>query len=77
VLVEGGGVTVSAFLHAEVLDTLYLTTAPLLIGDGVPGLRFSGHDSLSRALRPQVHRYQLGDDVCTEITLSGRASRSV
>ena len=77
VLVEGGGVTVSAFLHAGLLDRLYLTTAPLLIGDGVPGIRFTGEDSLSKALRPPVRRYQLGEDVCTEIALSGTASRSV
>jgi len=77
VLVEGGGVTVSTFLHAGLLDRLYLTTAPLLIGEGVPGIRYSGADSLSQALRPPVRRYQLGDDVCTEITLSGSANRSV
>ncbi|MGB7448398.1 MAG: GTP cyclohydrolase II [Ornithinimicrobium sp.] len=76
VLIEGGGVTVSGFLHARLLDTLYLTTAPLLIGDGVPGIRFVGHDALSQALRPRVRRYQLGDDVCTEVTFSGRATRS-
>jgi GTP cyclohydrolase II len=77
VLVEGGGVTVSGFLHAGLLDRLYLTTAPLLIGDGVPGIRFRGQDSLSEAMRPPVRRYRLGDDVCTEIALSGSASRSV
>ena len=40
VLVEGGGVTVSRFLEAGALDRLMVTTAPLLVGDGVPGLRF-------------------------------------
>ncbi|MGB5952052.1 MAG: GTP cyclohydrolase II [Ornithinimicrobium sp.] len=77
VLVEGGGRTVSAFHDAGLLDRLYLTTAPLLIGDGVPGLRFAGHDSLDQAIRPSVRRYALGEDICTEIDLGGRASMSM
>ena len=76
ILVEGGGETVSAFLSAGVLDRFYLTTAPLLIGDGIPGIRFDGCDSLPEALRPAVRRYALGDDICTEITLGGKASTS-
>lgn len=76
ILVEGGGETVSAFLRAGVLDRLFLTTAPLLVGDGIPGIRFDGSDSLQDALRPSVRRYALGDDICTEITLAGKASTS-
>jgi GTP cyclohydrolase II len=70
VLVEGGGRTVSAFLDAGVLDRLYVTTAPMLIGDGVPGIRFDGAERLSGALRPTVRRFLLGDDVCTELWLT-------
>jgi GTP cyclohydrolase II len=70
VLVEGGGRTVSAFLDAGVLDRLYVTTAPMLIGDGVPGIRFDGAELLSGALRPTVRRFLLGDDVCTELWLT-------
>lgn len=76
VLIEGGGVTVSRFLDAGVLDRLYLTSAPLLIGDGVPGVRFDGDDSLSKAIRPTVRRFQLGEDVCSEIDFTGNAIRS-
>ncbi len=68
VLVEGGGRTVSGFLAAGTLHRLYLTTAPLLIGDGVPGIRFPGADHLSGALRAPVRRFVLGDDLCTELT---------
>lgn len=68
VLVEGGGRTVSGFLAAGTLDRLYLTTAPLLIGDGVPGIRFPGADHLSGALRAPARRFVLGDDLCTELT---------
>ena len=66
VLVEGGGLTVSRFLRADCLDRLFLTTAPLLVGDGVAGIRFNGTDALSGALSAPVRRFLLGDDVCTE-----------
>ncbi|MFI7483435.1 RibD family protein [Kocuria sp. M1R5S2] len=68
VLVEGGGRTVSRFLEAGTLHRLYLTTAPMLIGDGVPGIRFRGADHLSQALRAPARRFELGDDLCTELT---------
>ena len=71
VLVEGGGRLVSAFVQAGVVDRLYLTTAPLLIGDGVPGLRVGGTDRLADALRPPVRRWVLGEDVVTELDLTG------
>jgi 3,4-dihydroxy 2-butanone 4-phosphate synthase/GTP cyclohydrolase II len=74
VLVEGGGVTVSAFLAAHALDRLFLTTAPLLIGDGVPGVRFAGTDLLRDALRVPVRRFVLGEDVCTELDLRAAAA---
>lgn len=71
VLVEGGGVTVSRFLQADALDRLLVTTAPLLVGDGVPGLRFEGRDRLADALRAPSRRFMLGDDVCMELDLAG------
>jgi 3,4-dihydroxy 2-butanone 4-phosphate synthase / GTP cyclohydrolase II len=74
VLVEGGGVTVSQFLEAGVLDRLLVTTAPLLVGDGVPGLRFEGRDRLADALRVPSRRFLLDDDVCVELDLTGPAS---
>ena len=70
VLVEGGGRLVSAFLAAGVLDRLWLTTAPLLIGNGVPGIRFTGPDRLADALRAPVRRYVMGDDICCEFDLA-------
>ena len=70
VLVEGGGVTVSRFLHDGVLDRLFLTSAPLLVGDGVPGIRFDGDDRLSGALSAPIRRFVLGDDVCSEFNFA-------
>lgn len=72
VLVEGGGVTVSRFLAAGALDRLMVTTAPVLVGDGVPGLRFEGRDRLADALRGPSRRFVLGDDTCVELDLASR-----
>lgn len=69
VLVEGGGVTVSRFLAAGALQRLYLTLAPLIIGDGVPGLRFPGATRMREALRAPLRRFVLGDDTLFELDL--------
>lgn len=78
VLVEGGGRLVTAFVEAGVVDRLYLTTAPVLIGEGVPGLRPAGTDRLADALRPPVvRRWFAGEDVVTELDLTAaRAATS-
>lgn len=70
VLVEGGGITVSRFVSARALDRLLVTTAPLLVGDGVPGLRFPGPDRLADAIRAPARRFVSGDDICVELDLS-------
>lgn len=69
VLVEGGGVTVSRFLAAGALHRLYVTVAPLILGDGVPGLRFPGAPRMRDALRAPVRRFTLGDDTLFELDL--------
>jgi riboflavin-specific deaminase-like protein len=69
VLVEGGGVTVSRFLVAGLLSRLYVTVAPLILGDGVPGLRFPGTAKMSDALRAPVRRFALDDDTLFELDL--------
>lgn len=73
VLVEGGGKTVSSFLAAGLLDRLFLTVAPVLIGDGVPGIRFEGSPVMAEALRTPFRRYTFGEDICTEFVLSDAA----
>jgi riboflavin-specific deaminase-like protein len=69
VLVEGGGVTVSRFLAAGALHRLYLTVAPVLLGDGVPGLRFPGTARMRDALRAPMRRADLGQDTLFEFDL--------
>lgn len=76
VLVEGGGITVSRFLRAGCLDRLFLTSAPILVGDGVPGIRFEGADALSGALSAPVRRFILGDDVCAEFNFAAARTAS-
>lgn len=70
VLVEGGGVTVSRFLAAGALHRLYVTVAPLILGDGVPGLRFRGTARMREALRAPARRFTLGDDTLFELDLT-------
>lgn len=69
VLVEGGGVTVSRFLREGALHRLYVTVAPVIVGDGIPGLRFPGPDRMRDALRAPVRRFALGDDALFEFDL--------
>ncbi len=70
VLVEGGGRTVSRFLEAGCLDRLYVTTVPVLLGDGVPGVRVPPVQRIADAARRRSRRHVLGDDVCTELILT-------
>ncbi|GAO07709.1 riboflavin biosynthesis bifunctional protein RibG [Streptomyces lydicamycinicus] len=69
VLIEGGGVTVSRFLHERALHRLYVTVAPVLLGDGIPGLRFPGTPVMREALRPPLRRALLGEDTLFEFAL--------
>jgi diaminohydroxyphosphoribosylaminopyrimidine deaminase/5-amino-6-(5-phosphoribosylamino)uracil reductase len=73
VLVEGGGVTVSRFLQAGLLDRLHITVAPLLIGSGRPSITLDPVPSLDEGLRPAARRFTLGEDVLFDLELrSGR-----
>jgi riboflavin-specific deaminase-like protein len=72
VLVEGGGITVSRFLKAGVVDRLHVTVAPLLIGSGRPGLTLEPIESLDLALRPACRYFQLGDDMLFDLDLRER-----
>lgn len=71
VLVDDGGVIVSGFLEAGLLDRLYLLTVPVLLGDGAPGIRFSGGTARAVARDAPTRRFVIGADICTEFDLSG------
>ncbi|MEU8785059.1 RibD family protein [Streptomyces sp. NPDC048637] len=76
VLIEGGGVTVSRFLQEGALHRLYVTVAPVLLGDGVPGLRFPGTPVMREALRPPLRRALLGEDTLFELELRASGAPS-
>jgi riboflavin-specific deaminase-like protein len=61
--VEGGGVTVSRFLEARAFQRLHLTVSSVFLGAGRPGVQLPGISRLDAALRPQVRRFTLGEDV--------------
>ncbi|MCA1790529.1 MAG: RibD family protein [Thioalkalivibrio sp.] len=69
VLVEGGGLTVSRFLAAGVLDRLHLTVAPLLLGSGRPSVTLDPVHTLHEALRPQCRHFALGPDILFDLCL--------
>ena len=69
VLVEGGGITVSRFLQAGLLDRLHVTVAPLLIGSGRAALTLPPIETLAEALRPHCRHFHLGEDVLFDLDL--------
>lgn len=73
VFVEGGGVTVSAFLQADLLDRLQIAIAPVIIGDGRPAIRLAPHTRLSDCRRPRYRVFRMGGDVLFDCDLHGDA----
>jgi diaminohydroxyphosphoribosylaminopyrimidine deaminase / 5-amino-6-(5-phosphoribosylamino)uracil reductase len=69
VFVEGGGVTVSAFLEADLLDRLQVAVAPLLIGEGRPAIRLAPHANLKDCRRPRYRVFRMGGDVLFDCEL--------
>jgi len=72
IFVEGGGVTISHFIHARCMDRLHVTVCPILIGCGRPGISLPGVERLDQALRPATRRFTLGEDVLFDCKLSNR-----
>jgi len=68
--VEGGGVTVSRCLAAGMLDRLHLVIAPVLIGNGRPGLQWPGATRMADCPRPPARRLALGEDMLWDLDLT-------
>lgn len=71
--VEGGGVTISHFYAQGCLDRLHLAIAPVLIGNGRPGLRFAGPPRLHDCARPPVSVHPMGPDQLWDLDLAAPA----
>ena len=71
VFVEGGGVTVSTFLEAGLLDRVQVAIAPLIIGDGRPAIRLPARTALRDCHRPRYRVFRMGTDVLFDCDLSG------
>ena len=69
VLVEGGGITVSRFLQAGLLDRLHLTVAPVLMGSGRAGITLPPIETPDQALRARCRHVLLGDDLLFDLDL--------
>jgi len=74
VFVEGGGVTVSRFLAANLLDRLQLAIAPVLIGDGRPAIRLAPQARLRDCLRPGYRVFRMGGDVLFDCELDSETN---
>jgi len=69
VFVEGGGVTVSRFLEANLLDRLQIAIAPVIIGDGRPAIRLTPNARLRDCRRPGYRVFRMGGDVLFDCEL--------
>ena len=76
VFVEGGGVTVSMFLEAGLLDRLHVAVAPMLIGDGRPAIRFPPAAALGDCHRPRYRVFRMGGDVLFDLEIESRHDKS-
>jgi len=72
IFVEGGGVTVSMFLEANLLDRLQVAIAPLIIGNGRPAIRLPPQAALSDCRRPAYRVFRMGGDVFFDCELKSR-----
>ncbi|SFN03665.1 RibD family protein [Variovorax sp. OV329] len=67
--VEGGGVTVSRFMQQDALDRLHLSIAPVIIGDGRPGLALPAAALMRDCPRPSARVFRFGADVLWDLDL--------
>jgi riboflavin biosynthesis pyrimidine reductase len=63
VFVEGGGITVSRFLEASLLDRLHLAIAPTILGSGRSSFALPVIDRLDDRQRLAWRQYRLGPDL--------------
>ncbi|MEE3203054.1 MAG: RibD family protein [Acidobacteriota bacterium] len=74
-LIEGGGITVSRFLDAGIVDRLHVAVAPMLIGSGHQSFTLKPISSITDVPRPPCQTYKLGDDVLFDFNLQSKRSQ--
>jgi diaminohydroxyphosphoribosylaminopyrimidine deaminase / 5-amino-6-(5-phosphoribosylamino)uracil reductase len=74
IFIEGGGVTVSAFLEAGLLDRLHIAVAPLLIGEGRPAIRMAPRRLLKDCMKVHPRIYRTGEDVLFDCDLRAKVA---
>ncbi len=72
IFVEGGGVTVSRFLMAGLLDRLHVTVAPIILGSGRPAFALPEAPSIADGMRLSWTVHDLSPDILLDIAV-GRA----
>ena len=77
-LIEGGGITITGFLEAGLLDRLQVSIAPLIIGSGPQGLTsLTPVDKLKDALRPETRVFGMGSDIVFDCAMGDLAARAI
>ncbi|MCU0899307.1 MAG: RibD family protein [Cypionkella sp.] len=77
-LIEGGAITIAAFLEAGLLARLQVAVAPLLIGAGPAALTTRQPKlKLADCLRPEMRVFGLGSDVLFDCSLSPQAAAAL
>lgn len=69
IFVEGGGVTVSRFLRAGLLDRLHITVAPIILGSGRPAFSLPGAHCIGDGLRFAWAVHDIAPDLLLDIAL--------
>lgn len=77
IMIEGGGITITHFLEAGLLNRLHVSIAPLLIGSGPQSLNMSPIGTLAQARRLQTDIYDLGTDILFDCTLTEPGAQSL
>ncbi len=70
IFIEGGGVTVSRFLMAGLLDRLHVTIAPIILGSGRPAFALPEAQCIADGLRFSWTMHDIAPDLLCDIPLN-------
>jgi riboflavin biosynthesis pyrimidine reductase len=73
IFIEGGGVTVSRFLEAGLLDRLQLAIAPKIMGSGALALNLPPIERMADVITARCRRFSLGADMLFDCDLRANA----